>query len=58
MKKFIYVFSEADRDRLLRAGYVLMKEDVQNATYVFCSDNRLSYALEDISCVFSDTLSF
>ena len=35
MKKFIYAFSESDRDILLSQGYTLLKADNTKKMYVF-----------------------
>lgn len=58
MKNFIYVFDATARDHLLKAGFLLLKEDKRNGVYVFRADDCLSYALGDISYLTSDTLSF
>lgn len=56
--KFIYVFDESAKSKLLGAGFVLLKEDVDNSIYVFHFDGNLTFANEDVSYVLSDTLSF
>lgn len=56
--KFIYVFDESAKSKLLGAGFVLLKEDVDNSIYVFHLDGNLTFANEDVSYVLSDTLSF
>lgn len=55
---FIYVFDESAKSKLLGAGFVLLKEDVDNSIYVFHFDGNLTFANEDVSYVLSDTLSF
>lgn len=56
--KFIYVFDEEAKSKLLNAGYTLMKEDMDNSIYVFCCNGNMLFANEDISYIMSDTLSF
>ncbi len=55
---FIYVFSPAARDEMLAAGFVLLKEDDNSSLYIFKSDDKLTFTLNDASYVISDTLSF
>ena len=56
--RFIYVFDEAAKSRLLEAGFVLLKEDTDNSVYIFHFDGSISFAYDDIGYVMSDTLSF
>lgn len=56
--KFIYVFSSADKDKLVKAGLTLLKEDTNNSIYVFGKNNSLTFALADVSYVETDTLTF
>ena len=50
MKKFIYAFSESDRDILLSQGYTLLKADNTKKMYVFKNKEELQYSLPvDIS---------
>ena len=60
MNKFIYVFNTAARDTLEQAGFLLLKTDEQNSTYVFALDGRLDFAesQDAFSYITSDTLSF
>ncbi len=59
MKKFIYVFSNEDKRKLLEAGYLLLKEDSQNEIYIFNAPNELSFALNAIGDYMeSNTLTF
>lgn len=57
MDKFIYVFSEADRDKLLECGFILLKKDPINHTYVFVSNDSLLFS-EEIRAVRSNVLTF
>ena len=56
--QFIYVFSRQDRDTLLRAGFLMLREDEPNCVFVFKTDDRLSYALTEMSYIRSDSMSF
>lgn len=56
--KFIYVFDTASKDKLLRAGFVLLKEDQANNIAVFVNDERLSFALDDVIHISMNTLSY
>lgn len=60
MDKFIYVFSSAARDKLAEAGFVLLKADEQNSTYVFALDGKLEFAerQDEFSYITSDMLTF
>ena len=59
MSKFIYVFSESDRNKLLSLGYRLLKEKAGDY-FIFDNDRSLTFPGElDIgTCFFSDTLTF
>lgn len=56
--KFIYVFTEKERDTLLNAGFVMLKDDPANSMFVFVYDNRLCFALDDVSYIETGTLTF
>lgn len=57
--KFVYVFGKEDRDKLLTAGYQLLKADTQNDIYTFRADDKLNFALNDVvEFVESDKLTF
>lgn len=58
VQKFIYVFSEGDRDLLLDKQYALMKSDDQNGVFIFINVGQQEFAHNDISFVLSDTLTF
>lgn len=58
MKKFIYAFSESDRDTLLSRGYTLMKEDNIKKIYVFKNKDDLCFSARDGTFALSDTLTF
>ncbi len=56
--KFIYVFSEEERDKLLAMGLPLLKRDERTHTYIF--ENTSGDAFDESSAVFvfSDVLTF
>jgi len=56
--RFIYVFDDDAKDKLLSAGFTMMRADSKNHTYVFAVDNRLSFSFEEISYVATDTLTY
>lgn len=58
MSSFIYVFDAEARDTLIALSFTLLKEDVVNDRYVFVNDGRHDFAVHDIECVMSDTLTF
>lgn len=59
MKKFTYVFSKEDKERLLKAGYLLLKSDDRNGVYVFKASDELSFVLNEIEDFMeSDRLTF
>lgn len=55
---FIYVFDEEARDKLLDMNYKLLKRDEKNHIYVFVNENREVFALDGISHILSDTITF
>lgn len=57
-EKFIYVFTRAARDRMVAAGYMLLKSDERNEVYVFENNPCLSFALLDVSAIKSNKLTF
>lgn len=58
MEKFIYVFTENSRDRLLSKGYRLLKEDEANNIFIFANTDSMSFDLNGIIHLASDTLLF
>lgn len=60
MDKFIYVFDPAARDELLAAGFLLLKTDERNSTWVFAADNTLRFDLDSADFLYlkSNTLTF
>ncbi len=60
MEKFIYVFSDENRDRLLACGCTLLKSDTKNQRYVFANDGSalMFDALTSMSYIKSDSITF
>lgn len=55
---FIYVMSENDKNRLVDAGAVLVKEDLRNSVWVLTVGDGMNFNLDDIPHVISYSLSF
>lgn len=55
---FVYVMSENDKDRLINAGAILVKEDLRNSVWVLSVGEGLNFELDDIPHVISYSLSF
>ena len=49
MNKFVYVFSEKDKDKLVNNGLKLLKIDKRNSLYVLAlnTDNNFTFELFD-----------
>lgn len=58
MPRFIYVFSEREKDKLLALKHEMIKCDNTNHIYVFLNKERFDFALDDIKYALSDTLTF
>lgn len=58
MDKFIYVFSSNDKELLQSMGFVLIKSDEPNSTFVFKNQNQMKFSKLDISYITSNTLTF
>jgi hypothetical protein len=58
MKKFIYAFSESDKDTLLSLGYILLNADNTKKIYVFKNKEELYFSMNEGTFVLSDTLTF
>lgn len=62
MEKFIYVFSDKDKDMLLAMGFELIQEDSNNGIYIFENDlanvDLMFSEIEDLKYTLSDTLRF
>lgn len=58
MGKFIYVFTEDDKDKMLLAGFSLIRADSKNKMFVFENKNTMNFSLANIKYVLSDMLTF
>lgn len=56
--KFIYVFDKDVKERLIKLGYSLLKDDIAKSVFVFEANDSLNFELSDKEFVYSDTLSF
>ena len=57
--RFIYVSNPENRDELIAAGYVLLKEDKYNRIWVFENKDVGNYSLAfDFPHVMSDIMTF
>ena len=57
-KKFLYVFTEDAKRKMLAAGFKLLSEDASEGRYIFLNSDNLSFASLDISILQTDTLTF
>ena len=55
---FIYVFDTETRDRMLDAGYLLLKSDEPKAIFVFAATPELSFDFQGAKHLYSDELTF
>lgn len=65
MKKFIYVFNNEAKNKLLNLGYNLIKSDDNSHVYIFNSENKsrtfsadIIEGTIDVSYILSDSLTF
>lgn len=58
MKKFIYIFSSADRDALSARGYKLLKTDNRNNIYIFENKPEAVFDFGEIKHIDSDIITF
>ena len=56
-KKFIYVYKEEDKKRLLQLGFKLLKEDDRNGIWCFMNMDDAPVVF-DFSVLYSNTLTF
>ncbi len=47
-EQFIYVFSEDDKDKLIKSGHHLLVNDENNSIYVFASDSSIYFTLNGV----------
>lgn len=60
MGRFLYVFSEDARDKLLSRKFEMIKEDKRNNIFIFLNQisDDLAFSVNDISYIESNTLTF
>lgn len=58
MTNFIYVFDENAKNKLLDMQFKMLKADDKNNIYIFVNEGRKNFAIDDISYVMSNTLTF
>lgn len=58
MYKFIYVFSEDDRQKLLEHGFQELYETAGGKAWVFLNQPMLHFSLEKMAVVLSNQLTF
>ncbi|MBS4879571.1 MAG: hypothetical protein KH138_04575 [Firmicutes bacterium] len=56
--KFIYVFGEDGKSKMLQLGYELVSSNKKNDVYVFLNQDRQNFENLDVKAVFSDMLTF
>lgn len=56
--KFIYVFGEDGKEKMLQLGYELVSSNKKNNVYVFLNQDRQNFENLDVKAVFSDMLTF
>lgn len=57
-KRFIYVFSQEEKDRLLQYGFQLIKSDDEQNIFIFANNKHLDFSAEHIDVFYSNTLTF
>lgn len=58
MYKFLYVFTQQDRDELLLKNFVLLKSDKEKDIYIFENNGKLQFNKNSINIIPSDILTF
>lgn len=58
MPKFIYVFSECEKNKLLAMKYKMIKCDKDKHIYVFMNKEHFDFVFDDIKYALSDMLTF
>ena len=56
--KFIYVFNQDDRDTLLKQGLKLVYSRYDGRLFVFANQGTMTFSVDNMEHVFSDTLIF
>lgn len=58
MNNFIYVFSIADKERMVNLGYTLISADDSGERFTFLDKDDYNFDLSGIRCVRGNTLTF
>lgn len=58
MNKFIYVFDEDAKEKLLAKKYTLLKSDTRNNIYVFENKPEQHFDFKDMVYTLSDVLTY
>lgn len=58
MSQVVYVFNEQDKDTLIKNGFTLWKEDVENNLYILLRSDDVTFSLSEIDCYQTDVLPF
>lgn len=58
LEKFICVFSEEDRDKLIAAGFRMMNHDDKQHIYTFENRGELHFALKNMAYMPTNKLTF
>lgn len=56
--KFVYVFSEEDKQKMLLAGYKLLTGNDVSGVYVFENSNSAKFSMNDVRFATSNVLRF
>lgn len=55
---FLYVMDTESRDKLLKLGFELLKENDKKTIWVFVNNKEQTFDVVDVPCVVSDVLTF
>lgn len=58
MNQVVYVFNEQDKDTLIKNGFALWKEDVENNLYILLASDGVTFSLPEIDYYQTDVLPF
>lgn len=58
MNRFIYVFDEDAKERLLAKKYTMLKSDIRNNIYVFENKPEQHFDFKDMVYTLSDVLTY
>ena len=56
MNKFIYVFNEEDKNRLISMGFRILKED--SKPFIFANNNNIKADFSDIKITYGSEMLF